>query len=86
MERAEVLEWDLQRQLIPYLKDMTPLPSIYIPDFIAANQKDRANNVLKGSKQEMMDKIRQDIRYFIFTIRSNRLPCFFIETSRPRIP
>jgi len=64
MERAKVLEWDLQRQLIPYMKDMKPLPSIYIPDFIAANQKDRANNVLTGTKQEMMEKLRQDMRDF----------------------
>jgi len=64
MQRAKVLEWDLQRQLIPYMKDMKPLPSIYIPDFIAANQKDRADNVLTGTKQEMLDKIRQDIRDF----------------------
>lgn len=41
MERAQVLDWDLQRQLIPYMKDMKPLPGIYIQDFIAANQKDR---------------------------------------------
>lgn len=64
MERAKVLDWDLQRQLIPYMKDMKPLPSIYLPDFIAANQKDRANNVLSGSKFEMMEKIRKDIREF----------------------
>jgi len=64
MQRAQVLDWDLQRQLIPYMKDMKPLPSIYIPDFIAANQKDRADNILSGSKQEMMEKIRQDIRNF----------------------
>ena len=62
MERAQVLEWDLQRQLIPFMKNIKPLPSIYVPDFIAANQKDRANNVLKGSKQEMLEKIRQDIK------------------------
>jgi len=64
MERARVFEWDLQRQLIPYMKDIHPLPSIYIPDFIAANQKDRANNILTGTKQEMMEKIRKDIREF----------------------
>lgn len=64
MERAKVLPYDLQRQLVPYMKDVRPLPSIYIPDFIAANQSDRANNVLKGSKWEMMNKIRQDIREF----------------------
>jgi len=64
MARAKVLDWDLQRQLIPYLKDIKPLPSIYIPDFIAANQRDRANNVLEGTKKELMNKIRQDIRDF----------------------
>jgi myo-inositol-1-phosphate synthase len=64
MQRAQVLDWDLQRQLIPYMKEMKPLPSIYIPDFIAANQKDRANNILSGTKQQMMDKLRDDIRTF----------------------
>jgi len=64
MERAKVLEYDLQRQLVPFMRDIRPLPSIYIPDFIAANQSERANNVLRGTIQEMMDKIRQDIRDF----------------------
>eukprot|EP01062_Namystynia_karyoxenos_P045873 TRINITY_DN3417_c0_g1_i3.p1 TRINITY_DN3417_c0_g1~~TRINITY_DN3417_c0_g1_i3.p1 ORF type:complete len:510 (+),score=260.90 TRINITY_DN3417_c0_g1_i3:92-1621(+) len=64
MERAGVLEYDLQRQLVPYLKDITPLPSIYHPDFIAANQKDRADNVLEGTKQEQLEQIREDIRDF----------------------
>jgi len=64
MERAQVLEWDLQRQLIPFMKDIKPLPSIYFPDFIAANQKDRADNVLTGTKGEQLEKIRQDIRDF----------------------
>jgi len=64
MERAKVFDWDLQRQLVPFLKNIVPLPSIYIPDFIAANQRDRANNLLSGTKQEMMEKIRRDIREF----------------------
>lgn len=64
MERGKVLDWDLQRQLIPYMKNIKPLPSIYIADFIAANQKDRADNVLTGTKKEQMDRIRQDIRDF----------------------
>jgi len=64
MARAEVLEFDLQRQLVPYLKAITPLPSIYYPDFIAANQADRADNVLPGSKKEQLEKLRQDIRDF----------------------
>jgi len=64
MERSMVLDYDLQRQLKPYLEEIVPLPSIYDPNFIAANQKDRANNVLEGTKSEMLNKIRQDIRDF----------------------
>jgi myo-inositol-1-phosphate synthase len=64
MERAQVLPYDLQRQLVPYLKDIKPLPSIYDPDFIAANQSDRADNVLTGTRWEQMEKVRQDIREF----------------------
>jgi myo-inositol-1-phosphate synthase len=29
MKRAAVLDVDLQKQLVPYMKDITPLPSIY---------------------------------------------------------
>jgi len=64
MERAQVLDWDLQRQLIPFMKDIKPLPSVYVPDFIAANQKDRADNLLTGSKWEVTERIRQDLREF----------------------
>eukprot|EP01102_Stenamoeba_stenopodia_P010722 TRINITY_DN3261_c0_g1_i4.p1 TRINITY_DN3261_c0_g1~~TRINITY_DN3261_c0_g1_i4.p1 ORF type:complete len:518 (-),score=135.83 TRINITY_DN3261_c0_g1_i4:387-1940(-) len=64
MKRAQVLDYDLQRQLLPYMEKYTPLPSIYIPDFIAANQKDRADNVLEGTKVEQVEKVRADIRNF----------------------
>jgi len=64
MERAKVLDYDLQRQLIPYLKEIKPLPSIYYPEFIAANQADRANNLIPGTKQQHLDRLRQDIRDF----------------------
>lgn len=64
MQRAEVLEYDLQRQLKTHMEKLKPLPSIYYPDFIAANQEDRADNVLKGTKQQHLEKIRQDIRQF----------------------
>ena len=59
MERAQVLDYDLQRQLRPYLEDMKPRPSVYYPDFIAANQSDRADNVLSGNKQDHVDQIRK---------------------------
>lgn len=64
MQRAQVLDYNLQVQLKPHMQAMKPRPSIYIPDFIAANQEERADNVLTGSKKEQMDRIRKDIREF----------------------
>ena len=62
MVRAKVLDVDIQKQLYPLMKDMKPLPGIYNPDFIAANQGARANNLIVGTKQQQMEKVAQDIR------------------------
>ena len=64
MDRAAVLEPTLKWMVRKELAEMVPLPSIYYPDFIAANQEDRADNILEGSNASMahVDKIRQDIR------------------------
>ena len=61
-----MLDFDLQRQLIPIMSKMKPLRSIYFPDFIAANQEDRADNVLPStmSHKELIEQIRSDIRNF----------------------
>jgi len=66
LQRAKVLDYDLQRQLIPVMSKMKPLRSIYFPDFIAANQEDRADNVLPStmSHKELIEQIRSDIRNF----------------------
>ncbi|PUU72355.1 hypothetical protein B9Z19DRAFT_1010660 [Tuber borchii] len=64
MDRAAVLEPDLKRQVKKEMQNMVPLPSVYYPDFIAANQEDRADNILKGTKEEHVEKIRSDIRNF----------------------
>jgi myo-inositol-1-phosphate synthase len=64
MRRSKVLDYDLQQKLYPHMKGIKPLPSVYFPDFIAANQGERADNVLTGTKQEQMDQIRQDISDF----------------------
>lgn len=63
MARAKVLDIDLQKQLRPYMEHMVPLPGVYDPDFIAANQGSRANNVIKGTKEEQVQQIIKDIRY-----------------------
>ena len=66
MERAQVLDYDLQRQVAPHMALLgRPLPSIYYPDFIAANQEARADNVIPGTdKAAHLEQIRTDIRKF----------------------
>ncbi|TFK17519.1 inositol-3-phosphate synthase [Coprinopsis marcescibilis] len=66
MTRSKVLDYDLQRQVAPYMALLgKPLPSIYYPDFIAANQEARADNVIPGQdKQAYLEHIRADIRKF----------------------
>jgi len=64
MARADVFDRDLQQQLGPHMAKFVPLPSVYDPDFIAANQEDRANNVIEGTKQQCLGQIRKDIKKF----------------------
>mmetsp|Transcript_10632 Transcript_10632/g.19172 ORF Transcript_10632/g.19172 Transcript_10632/m.19172 type:complete len:523 (-) Transcript_10632:1989-3557(-) len=65
MRRAKVLDYDLQRQLDPLMADIKPRKSIYYPDFIAANQEERADNVLEGNdKLKHLEQLRNDIREF----------------------
>lgn len=56
MERAQVLDWSLQEMLRPHMSQLKPRPSIYIPDFIAANQDQRADNILTGTKAEQVQR------------------------------
>lgn len=46
------------------MEKLKPRPSVYCPDFIAANQLDRADNLIGGSKREQVEQIRKDIRDF----------------------
>lgn len=72
MTRAQVLDYDLQQKLKDEMEKLTPLPSIYYPDFIAANQNQRANNCINRTgdeidvvnKWEHVELIRKDIRKF----------------------
>lgn len=65
MKRAKVLEYDLQRQVAKHLQPITPMKSVYYPDFIAANQGERADNVIEGTdKWAHVEHIRKDIREF----------------------
>lgn len=74
MARAEVLGVDLQNKLRKEMSTYVPLPSIYYPDFIAANQDERADNcfnrdgktgpVSVKDKWSHVERIRSDIREF----------------------
>ena len=62
--RAKVLEPTLIEQLKPHLQDIVPLKAVYNPDYIAANQFDRADNVFSGTNMECVEKLRKDIQNF----------------------
>lgn len=65
MGRSKVLEYDLQRQVAKHLESIVPMASVYYPDFIAANQEARADNVIPGTdKWAHVEHIRKDIRDF----------------------
>lgn len=69
MDRAQVLEPTLKAMIHDEMAAIKPLPSVYYPDFIAANQEERADNVLPGSKAcwEHVEKVQQDIRWVTYT-------------------
>merc|ERR1712178_470837 len=46
------------------MENMVPLPGIFDQNFVAANQAERADNLIKGSKSEQLAKIRNDLREF----------------------
>jgi len=74
MGRARVFDIDLQDQLRPHLEKIVPRPSIYYPEWIAANQGSRADHVLPGTnKQAHLDQIRQDLRDFKKLHRVDRI-------------
>lgn len=65
MDRAQVLEPDLRRQLRPHLEGITPLPGAFDENFIAKNQQARATNVIESrDKGVQLDRLRKDIREF----------------------
>ncbi|CAG2164762.1 unnamed protein product [Oppiella nova] len=65
MKRAKVLDYNLQTQLIPLMQDMRPRKAIFDSDFIAANQSQRADNVIESrDKWTQISLIREDIRDF----------------------
>jgi len=61
-KRAHVLEPTLIEQLKEDLEKYTPMTAALNPDYIAANQSDRADNVFEGTNLEVVAKLRKDIQ------------------------
>jgi len=64
VQRARVMEPDMYRQLKDELEAMHPLPAIFDINFVAPNQKDRADNTLKGTRKEVLEQVRKQMRDF----------------------
>ena len=63
-KRAFVHEPTMIEQLKDELESMVPLPAVFDLSFVAPNQKDRADNVIPGSKWEQLETVRQQMRDF----------------------
>lgn len=57
MRRAQVLDCGLQEQLWPHMEQLRPRPSVYIPEFIAANQNARADHLIPGTRAEQVPSL-----------------------------
>ncbi|CBZ25002.1 myo-inositol-1-phosphate synthase [Leishmania mexicana MHOM/GT/2001/U1103] len=65
MRRAAVLDVQVQDALYCHMSKLCPLPAIFDIDFVAANQKDRANNVIDTQDRwDAVGRVRKDIRDF----------------------
>lgn len=63
-KRAGVLEPDLLNQLKDNLSQIVPLPAAFNPEYVAANQSDRVDNIITGTNSEIIAHIRKDIQDF----------------------
>lgn len=65
MRRARVLEVAVQDALYASMSQWTPLPAYFDSRFVAENQCERANHVMKaGTMWEAVEQLRADIRAF----------------------
>lgn len=68
MIRARVLSPELEDKLKTHMENIVPLPSVYYEDYIALNQKERADNLIPmtpgTSKWDHVNIIRENIRDF----------------------
>lgn len=64
-KKAQVLDINLLNKLEPELSNITPLPSIFDPSFVASNQSERADNIIHEKRLlTKLERIKQDINDF----------------------
>jgi myo-inositol-1-phosphate synthase len=64
-KKSKIIDHDLLEKLKSELIDIEPLPSLYNPDFIASNQKSRADNIINFKNiSESIDYISNQIKQF----------------------
>ncbi|PIK40464.1 hypothetical protein BSL78_22691, partial [Apostichopus japonicus] len=91
MEKAAVLNWNLQQKLKPHLKKLQPRASIYRKDFIAANQEantERFCSVEKGlndTADVLLNSIKRNAAEVsastLFAVASILEGCSFVNGS-----
>ena len=54
-KRAHVLEPDLLNQLKDELEKVKPMPGAFNLEFVASNQKERADNIIPGNNKEVVN-------------------------------
>ena len=59
--RTKVVDIDPQEQLYVNMKILSPLLSIYLPEFIDENQAGVADNAVAGTKSELVAQVRVQI-------------------------
>ncbi|XP_052128720.1 inositol-3-phosphate synthase [Frankliniella occidentalis] len=62
--RNRVLDVEVQRALAPQLRELRPRAAAFDCSFVAANQQERADNVLPGTRAQQVQRLREDIRDF----------------------
>lgn len=64
LKRSEVFPPELVEMLAPHMEKRKPRAAIFNQDYVAENQKSRADNALNGSKMEQVKAIMDDIEEF----------------------
>lgn len=81
MKRAAVFDYDLQEKLRKYMEPIKPRKAVFFQDFVAANQAERADNLLTGSKWEQLEKLREDIRDFKSTKNLDKIIVMWVGNT-----